>query len=83
MGLRVFFALAILLAASPGASAGEHSGSFHRVSCSVVRFYVAKYSAEAAESWARAKGATEADIASARRCLKGTPIRTAQNAEAS
>ena len=83
MGLRVFFALAILLVASPSAFAGDYSGPFRRVSCTVVRFYVAKYSAEAAESWARAKGATEADIASARRCLKSVPIRTAQNSEAS
>jgi hypothetical protein len=83
MGLRVFFALAFLLALSPSAFAGEHSGPFRRVSCTVVRYYVAKYSAEAAESWARAKGATEAEIASARRCLKGTPIITAQNAQAS
>ncbi|MCW5705474.1 MAG: hypothetical protein AB7I42_18795 [Bradyrhizobium sp.] len=81
MGLRVFFALAILLAASPNAFAGEQSGVFRRVSCSVVRYYVAKYSAEAAESWARAKGATEAEIASARRCLKGAPIITAQNTQ--
>lgn len=81
MGLRVLFALAILLAVSPGASAGEQGGTFRRVSCTVVRYYVAKYSASAAESWARAKGATEAEIASARRCLKGAPIVTAQNAE--
>jgi hypothetical protein len=44
----------------------------------VVRFYVAKYSAGAAESWARSKGATEAEIESARRCIKGSNVITAQ-----
>jgi hypothetical protein len=41
---------------------------------------VAKYSVEAAESWARSKGASEAEIEVARRCLKGMPIVTAQTA---
>ena len=82
MGLRVLFALAMLLAVSPNAQANEQNGAFRRVSCTVVRYYVAKYSVEAAESWARAKGATEAEIASARRCLKGAPIVTAQNGQA-
>ena len=50
----------------------------HRVSCSVVRFYVAKYSAAAAESWARSRGATDAEIELARRCLKDVPGQTAQ-----
>jgi hypothetical protein len=39
----------------------------------VVRFYVAKYSASAAESWARSHGATETQIEAARRCLTETP----------
>jgi hypothetical protein len=50
----------------------------HRVSCTVVRFYVAKYSAPAAEAWARSKGATEAEIESARRCIKDAPVQSAQ-----
>jgi hypothetical protein len=50
----------------------------HRVSCTVVRFYVAKYSAPAAEAWARSKGATEAEIESARRCIKESPVQDAQ-----
>jgi hypothetical protein len=78
MGFRLFFVAAMLLASAPAAMAGEQGGVFHRASCTVVRFYVAKYSASAAESWARSKGATEAEIESARRCLKGMPIRTAQ-----
>ena len=83
MGLRVLFASAMLLAVAPNAEAGEPNGPLRRVSCTVVRYYVAKYSAEAAESWARAKGASEAEIASARRCLKSAPIITAQNGQAS
>jgi hypothetical protein len=78
MGLRWFFVLAIFLGAAPVASAGEQGGVFHRASCTVVRYYVAKYSASAAESWARSQGATEAEIEAARRCLKGMPILTAQ-----
>ena len=48
---------------------------FARASCSMVRYYVAKYTVGAAESWARSKGATEAEIENARRCLK---VQTAQ-----
>jgi hypothetical protein len=46
----------------PRAGAGE----LHQMSCTVVRFYVARYSATAAETWARGKGATEAEIVLAR-----------------
>jgi hypothetical protein len=53
------------------------SGELHQMSCTVVRFYVARYSAPAAETWARSKGATEAEIILARHCLKDMPIRTA------
>jgi hypothetical protein len=59
-----------------GASAGEASGRVRRISCALVRFYVDKYSASAAEAWARNKGATDADIQTARRCI--TPQQTAQ-----
>ena len=76
MGLRLFIIAAALICSSQVAVAGE--SPLRRVSCSVVRFYVAKYSAAAAESWARSKGASEAEIESARRCLNGSPIRTAQ-----
>jgi hypothetical protein len=68
---------AILSAWAPQANAAEHSGVLHRASCTVVRFYVARYSAEAAEAWARGKGATEAEIQAARHCLQGTPQGTA------
>ena len=60
------------------AEAGERSGPVHRASCAVVRFYVAKFSAYAAGSWARSHGATDAEIESARRCLRDTPARTAR-----
>lgn len=40
-----------------------------RISCSQVRYYVAKYSATVAEIYARSRGATDAQIERARRCL--------------
>ena len=40
-----------------------------RISCSEVRHYVAKYSAPVAEMYARSRGATDAQIERARRCL--------------
>jgi hypothetical protein len=78
MGLRLLFVVAIVLGLAPvSASAGE--GILHRASCSVVRYYVAKYSASMAEAYARSKGATDAEIEAARRCLDGgSRVRTAQ-----
>ncbi|MGC1304198.1 MAG: hypothetical protein WA840_17665 [Caulobacteraceae bacterium] len=58
------------------ASAGEASGHVRRASCTLVRFYIAKYSAPAAEAWAPSKGATDANIQTARRCI--TPQQTAR-----
>ena len=81
MRLRVFCILTAWLVLTPNAIAGEQGGIFHRVSCSVVRYYVAKYRAAAAETWARSNGATEAEINAARRCLKSAPVVTAQNAQ--
>jgi len=63
----------ICLGIAPQAEAGE----LHRMSCTIVRFYVAKYSAPAAETWARSKGATEGEIEAARHCLKDSPVQTA------
>jgi hypothetical protein len=68
---------AALVALAPDAIAGEQPGVFRRASCTVVRFYVAKYSAAAAEAWARSKGATDAEIETARRCVANMPV-TAQ-----
>jgi hypothetical protein len=73
---------ATLVALAPDALAGEQPGVFRRASCTVVRFYVAKYSAVAAEAWARSKGATEAEIETARRCITTAPATTqAKNAQ--
>ena len=77
MGLRWIFVLGLCLATSDSAFAGEQSGVLHRVSCSVVRHYVAKYSASAAEQWARNKGATDGEIEAARRCLNTDTARKA------
>ena len=74
MILRSLCLLTICLGPATTATAGD--GLVHRASCTVVRYYVAKYTAPAAEAWARSKGATEADIETARRCI--TPQQTAQ-----
>jgi hypothetical protein len=75
-------ALTLSIAATPtsGALAAGQSGVLQRMSCGVVRFYVAKYSVETAEMWARSHGATEAQIEAARRCLRDMPAQTAQAA---
>ena len=72
---RAILAFAALIALSQTASAGVPL--FAHVSCAVVRFYVAKYSESAAETWARGHGASEADIETARRCLHGATVQTA------
>ena len=51
------------------AGAGEAGRTVRRASCALVRYYVARYSAPAAEAWARSKGATETEIQTARRCI--------------
>jgi hypothetical protein len=71
--------LSLLSSTSSNAvAAGHRPGFVHRVSCSVVRYYVARYSASTAEMWARSHGATEAEIAAARRCLEDEGAQTAQ-----
>ena len=47
----------------------ESTGPTRRTSCTLVRYYVARYSAAVAEAWARGKGATDAEILKARRCV--------------
>jgi len=78
MNLRLMAVLAILIGLSSAASAGEQSGLLRRASCTLVRFYVAKYSAAAAEQWARSNGATDAEIEAARHCLNPETTRTAK-----
>jgi hypothetical protein len=70
---RAIPAFVALIALSQTATAG--------VSCAVVRFYVAKYSEAAAESWARSHGASDAEIETARRCLHHSAnVQTASSA---
>jgi hypothetical protein len=76
---RVLGAAALSLVFSSFNSAAS-AGAMQRISCSVVRFYVARYSASAAESYARSHGATDAQIQAARRCLKDEPTQTADAA---
>jgi hypothetical protein len=78
MILRSLCLLAIGLGSATTATAGD--GFVHRASCTVVRYYVAKYTAPTAEAWARSKGATDVEIETARRCI--TPQQTAQVAHA-
>ena len=72
---------AICLALAPRVEAAERSGLVHRASCTVVRYYVAKYTVSAAEAWARSKGATQAEIEAARHCLKDAPPQPPQTAQ--
>jgi hypothetical protein len=76
--MRGLFAamLVLLTIPMPAAEAKDQPGVLRRVSCTVVRFYVAQYSASAAEGWARSHGATEAEIEAARRCLTNAPTQT-------
>lgn len=73
-------AFCLSLPVASDALAGGRPGFMHRVSCTVVRFYVAKYSASTAEMWARSHGATDAQIEAARRCLREMPARATETA---
>jgi hypothetical protein len=78
MWSRLICVGAISFCLVPQAEAGEEPGVLLRASCTVIRYYVARYSASAAETWARSHGASEAEIDAGRRCLKGAPAHTAQ-----
>jgi hypothetical protein len=80
MLIRGLVVSATLLALAPDATAGEQSGVARRASCSIVRYYVARYSVAAAETWARSHGAKDTDIEAARHCLKNTPAQALQTA---
>lgn len=70
MIVRTVGAIALLLIPlETEAFASRHHRPTARVSCSEVRYYVAKYSAPVAEMYARNHGATDAQIERARRCL--------------
>jgi hypothetical protein len=78
MMIRAILTFAALIALSQTAMAGVPL--FGHVSCSVVRFYVAKYSEAAAEKWARSHGASDAEIETARHCLhRSTDVQTASS----
>src|SRR6187455_2900100 len=51
------------------AGAGDAGEYVRRASCPLVRYYVARHTAPVAEAWARSKGATDAEINKARRCI--------------
>jgi hypothetical protein len=80
--LRALGAAALTLVLSSSVSsnafAAGQSGLVHRVSCTMVRYYVSRYSESAAEMWARSHGATDAQIEAARRCLYDGAAQTAQ-----
>lgn len=69
MMTRAIALAAVLTIWGQGALASEKPTVLRRLSCTLVRYYVAKYSEAAAESWARGHGASDAEIETARRCL--------------
>lgn len=77
---RAVGAVALTVSLSSTALAGHHPGVVQRVSCTVVRYYVSKYSAPAAEMYARSHGATDAQIEAARRCLNEQPTQAVEEA---
>ena len=74
--LRGLVAAVALLTLGHEGLASEKPTLLRRVSCALVRFYVAKYSETAAETWARNHGATDAEIETARRCLVGANVQS-------
>ena len=59
---------------SVSSAAAETRGPARRASCTLVRYYVARYTTATAEAWARSKGATDAEIQIARGCIKSQLI---------
>ena len=78
---RGLTAAAMVMMLGQPALAGERPTALRRLSCTLVRFYVAKYSESAAEAWARSKGASEAEIETARKCLPASTVQTASFAK--
>jgi hypothetical protein len=77
MGVRLICLVVALIGLSPNAIAAERGGLMHRLSCTAVRYYVALYSAAAAEQYARNQCATDRDIEAARRCMRSDLTHTA------
>ena len=55
---------------SVSSAAAETRGPARRASCTLLRYYAARYMAATAEAWARSKGATDAEIRIALDCIK-------------
>ena len=74
MAWRSLLMLVVCCSISCPALAGEPpTPDFRkRITCVLVRYYVAKYTAGAAEAYARRNGASEAAIEAARHCLPPT-----------
>ncbi|WP_316202503.1 MULTISPECIES: hypothetical protein [unclassified Bradyrhizobium] len=68
----------LVLAMGSELQAANEAGPETRMSCSEVRYYVEKYTAEVAEMYARSRGATDAQISRARRCLSPIHFRRAE-----
>lgn len=78
MLIRSLTAAALVSGSVAAVDASSRHGVTHRMSCSEVRYYVAKYSAPTAEMYARSQGATDAQINAARRCLDAEAMQAAQ-----
>ncbi|MGJ5010692.1 hypothetical protein ACQR05_23220 [Bradyrhizobium oligotrophicum] len=74
----VIGATILMLALGSEVQAANEASPETRMSCSDVRYYVAKYTAEVAEMYARSRGATDAQINRARRCLSPNHFRRAE-----
>ena len=81
MFMRAMAAATLILSFVSGAQASSQHGVRQRISCAEVRCYVAKYSAATAELYARSRGATEAQINAARRCLKDQAAQALKGAD--
>ena len=55
---------------SVSSAAAETRGPARRATCTLVRYYVPRYTAATAEARARSNGATDAEIRIARGCIK-------------
>jgi hypothetical protein len=73
--MREIAAIIFVLTLCQGAFASDKP--IPHFSCAIVRLYVAKYSAPAAEAWARSHSATDVEIETARRCLGSSDVQTA------
>jgi len=76
--LRGAVAAGVLILAMGSEVRADSEQGHANMSCSEVRYYVQKYTAEVAEMYARSYGATDAQIDRARRCLMSSHLRRAE-----